>query len=60
MDVCVNLDHGKDHSRISCKFVGRRETNDGKWEEDNHEVNIGNEKCRKDNAIIIKKKLGLF
>jgi hypothetical protein len=58
LDIIINLDHGKGHSRISANFIGRWRGNNGKWDEESHACALGNARCKKDNAEIIKKTFG--
>jgi hypothetical protein len=58
IDICINLDHGKGHSRISANFIGRWRGNNGEWNEDSHTSALGNVRCKKDNAKIKKKTFG--
>eukprot|EP00957_Ditylum_brightwellii_P202152 15328827-Ditylum_brightwellii.AAC.1 len=50
IDMCINLDNGKGHLRISANFIGRLKDNDGKWCKDSHPCALGNAHCKKDNA----------
>mmetsp|Transcript_32788 Transcript_32788/g.48821 ORF Transcript_32788/g.48821 Transcript_32788/m.48821 type:complete len:206 (+) Transcript_32788:1180-1797(+) len=58
IDVCINLDHGKGHSRISANFICRFKDYDGKWCKDSHSCALGNARCKKDNAQIIEQTFG--
>ena len=58
VDVCVNLDHGKGHSRVSANFIGRYKDSDGKWQSSSYACPLGNAKCKHDNAEVIKNTFG--
>lgn len=57
-DVAINLDHGKGHSWVSCNFIARFINKDQKYSEVSHACSIGNARCCKDNAAIIKNTFG--
>jgi hypothetical protein len=56
--MCMNLDHGKNHSRISANFVSRFQDGDGAWHEESHPCALGNARCLHDNAEIIQRTFG--
>ena len=58
IDVVVNLDHGKGHSRASVNFIARWEEDDGKRCETATPCHLGNAKCHKDNSAIIQNTFG--
>jgi hypothetical protein len=58
IDVVINLDHGKGHSRISVNVIGRFKDEEGKWNEEEYPCTLGNARCRKDNAEIITNTFG--
>ena len=58
VNVCINLDHGKGHSRVSANFIGRSKDKDGKWVSESSSFALGNARCKKDNATIIQNTFG--
>jgi hypothetical protein len=58
IDICINLDHGKGHSRISGNFLARWKNEDDEWCEESHPCALGNARCKKDNAEIISNTFG--
>jgi hypothetical protein len=60
IDICINLDHGKGHSRISANFISRFQDSDGGWHEESYPCALGNARCLHDNAEIILKTFGVL
>jgi hypothetical protein len=60
LDVVVTIDHGKGHSRITCNFITRTQSENGVWKEDECACTIGNAWCKKDNAVIIENTFGVL
>jgi hypothetical protein len=60
IDICINLDHGKNHSRISANFISRFQDGDGGWHEDSYPCALGNARCLHDNAEIIQRTFGVL
>jgi hypothetical protein len=58
LDISTSLDHGKGHSRITVTFIARWQIDNGEWNEDKYSCTIGNARCKKDNAEIIKNTFG--
>ena len=60
IDICINLDHGKGHSRISANFILRYQDDScaGAWYEDSYACSLGNARCKKDNSEIIYNTFG--
>ena len=55
IDICINTDHGKGHSRILAKFILRYQdySRGVAWCEDRYLYSLVNYRCKKDNAKII-------
>ncbi len=59
LDISTSHDHGKGHSRITVTFIARWQIDNGEWNKDRYSCTVGNARCKKDNAKIIKNTLGL-
>jgi hypothetical protein len=59
IDICINLDHGKNHSRISANFISRYQDDGGGWHEESYPCALGNARCLHDNAEIIQRTFGV-
>ena len=58
LDISTAIDHGKGHSRITTTFIARLQTEDEGWKEEEYSCTIGNARCKKDNADILKNTFG--
>jgi hypothetical protein len=60
IDICINLDHGKNHSRTLANFISRFQDGNGGWHEDSYPCALGNARCLHDNAEIIQRTFGVL
>jgi hypothetical protein len=60
IDICINLDHGKNHSRILANFILLFQDGDGGWHEESYPYALGNAICLHDNAKIIQRTFGVL
>ena len=60
IEISINIDHGKGHSRISANFILRYQDDScgGAWCKDSYQRLLGNDLWKKDNAEIIYNTFG--